>query len=277
MEQRNRLSVSLGVERMEERDVPAVVNAGDPGQVRDASYPVPRLTPQPQWFRGAMERTNDVDLYAVDLKAGQALVIGLDDTWNRKAGPQRAGLQAVVTVFTDAGNYMTGAGTNPDLVLSHVSKDTRLYVGVSHAGNNHYRITNRTGMVSPPDAKTGTYQVSFGLSLKKVTVAPINATVNSSGSVRDWFGFYDYVVTFRIPKNATDWSIRATSTPAQKTLDYSRDSGGWPNGNPKFEYIDGDHRVLIYTAGYNARKAGGFYDANSAWVWANNLKIDYRI
>lgn len=151
----------LGVESLETREVPAVIMVGDPGQTREKAYAVGPLTASLHTYGGAMETTKDVDLFRVDLKAGQGMRIRLTHDWNGKDGKDRDGLQANAQVWTALGQPVTGGGANGEIRLSRVHRDTTYYVGVTHTGNRHYRISDGSGAVAPKNADTGNYTVSF--------------------------------------------------------------------------------------------------------------------
>ena len=148
------------IELLETREVPAGIWVGEPGMTRETAYPIGDFTSQlnnkPQTdirvYNGKMETKSDVDLFAIDAKAGQTIKIRIDDTWNGKLGERASGLRVNINLYNSKGAVFGGwlhqspKVTGYDLQFQ-ASESDKYFIGVSAADNGRYNIIKGTGNV----------------------------------------------------------------------------------------------------------------------------------
>ncbi|WP_366524901.1 pre-peptidase C-terminal domain-containing protein [Acaryochloris sp. IP29b_bin.137] len=99
--------------------------------------------------RNLIDRSEDVDMYAFDLEAGQTLILDVDGGGSGSAGVAGSLLDSVLRIFDAGGNEVAinengGAPdevfqANGDSYIEFTAPDTATYyVGISNLGNNSY-------------------------------------------------------------------------------------------------------------------------------------------
>lgn len=148
------------IELLETREVPAGIWVGEPGMTRETAYQIGDFTSQlnnkPQTdirvFNGSMETKSDVDLFAIDAKAGQSIKIRIDDTWNGNLGERASGLRVNINLYNSKGGvfgnwlHQSPNVTGYDLQFQ-ASESDKYFIGVSAADNGRYNIIKGTGNV----------------------------------------------------------------------------------------------------------------------------------
>ena len=148
------------IELLETREVPAGIWVGEPGMTRETAYPIGDFTSHLnnksqtdiRVFNGKMETKSDVDLFAIDAKAGQTIKIRIDDTWNGKLGERASGLRVNINLYNSKGAvfgswlHQSPNVTGYDLQFQ-ASESDKYFIGVSAADNGRYNIIKGTGNV----------------------------------------------------------------------------------------------------------------------------------
>jgi hypothetical protein len=152
------------LEPLERREVPAVINVGDPGTTVGEAYGIGSFE---DTYVGSMERPDDVDLFIVPLREGQRIAVTVTDTWNQN--DRKSGLWPHVIIFSaDTTQHLVeGYHQNfKDSFTVGTNKGVKVtgnyYVGISARQNDNYNIVTGVGTVVPPHVTaTGEYQLQF--------------------------------------------------------------------------------------------------------------------
>ncbi|MDB9527174.1 pre-peptidase C-terminal domain-containing protein [Oscillatoria sp. CS-180] len=142
--------------------------------------------------RNLIDRSEDVDMYAFDLEAGQTVILDVDAGGTGNAGVEGSLMDNVLRVFDASGNEVAinenGAApdevfqANGDAYLEFEAPETgTYYVGISNLGNNFYDPNTQgsgSGWIFDGSFEPGEYR--FEATLVETTPAPVvGMTVNA--------------------------------------------------------------------------------------------------
>jgi hypothetical protein len=176
---------SRPIERLERRDVPAVISVGDPGTRISEAYRIRSLT---DTYSGLIETPTDVDLFAVHLFRGQALNATVTDTWNQNN--RQGGLWPQIRFFgpdgsplpQPSGGYHQNRTDSFNVASGNkgVPAAGTYYMGISARSNDGYSVLTGGGTVTPAHhtTTTGTYQIAFHINGQDVVPNPAAAIAN---------------------------------------------------------------------------------------------------
>lgn len=261
---------------------------------------------------GKWEPRSNVDMLgAITLNRDGTFIDDLLNKWLKDANQQGAKITATFSwrmpdessvelrkTLTTVYNFETFGGTskseavrtysivNP-LRLKFVSEKSIL------SSSNQWRLDENQMKVNLPDTTRVIENGNFGGGekggLSEHSLIRISYVSNyhsaivyrSSGGIidrlRDAAGFFDYRVTFKIPKDAK-WAISATSENAGQALLQSKEDGGWPPPNGvdhEQNRVEGEYRYLMFSVGYGARVKGQYRTEKQIESFANDLQLTY--